>query len=61
MKTEMVKVRVTPDEKKTFSIAADLAGVPMSAWMRERMRREARRELEDAGIEIPFLAAIRME
>jgi hypothetical protein len=38
-----------------FSQCSDLAGIPMSAWVRERLRRAAVRELEEAGLPIPFL------
>jgi hypothetical protein len=38
-----------------FQIAADLAGVLLSSWMRERLRREAIRELENAAIPIRLL------
>jgi uncharacterized protein (DUF1778 family) len=50
-----LEVRVDADEKKAFQDAADLAGIPMSAWVRERLRRAAIRELEEAAIPIAFL------
>ena len=40
-KTEFMKIRVQPDEKLAFEQAAELAWAPLSAWMRERLRREA--------------------
>jgi len=55
MKTTSIEVRMTPDEKRAFKDAADLAGIPTSAWIRERLRRAAIRELEDASRDIPFL------
>jgi hypothetical protein len=42
-------------EKQGFKDAAELAGIPMSAWIRERCRSAAIRELEEAGRNIPFL------
>jgi uncharacterized protein (DUF1778 family) len=48
-------LRLQPDEKQAFEQAAELAGVPLSAWIRERLRKAARRELEDANRPIPFL------
>ena len=48
-------LRVEPEEKEAFEQAAAIAGVPVSAWIRERLRRAARRELEDANRAIPFL------
>lgn len=54
-KTDVLLVRMTPGEKQAFKDAAELAGIPLSAWMRERLRRAARRELEEAGRRIAFL------
>ena len=54
-KTDMMKVRVQPEEKESFEIAASIAGVPLSAWIRERLRKAARFELEEAGRQIPFI------
>ena len=59
MKTQNVRLRVSPDEKQTFQDAADLAGVPMSSWVRERLRKAARLELEAAGQQIAFLQRLR--
>lgn len=48
-------VRLEPAEKEAFKNAADLAGLPLSTWVRERLRLAARRELEDADMVVPFL------
>ena len=53
-KTESVELRVSESEKRAFREAADIAGLPMSAWMRERLRRAAAKELESQGRQIPF-------
>lgn len=55
MKTASVEVRMQPDEKTAFQEAAELAGIPLSAWIRERLRKAARIELEDAGKSVPFV------
>lgn len=55
MRTQTMEIRVSPEEKLAFRDAAQVAGIPMSAWIRERLRRAATRELEDAGREIAFL------
>jgi uncharacterized protein (DUF1778 family) len=55
MKTNLLQLRLTADEKQTFQDAADLAGVPLSAWVRERLRRTARIELTDANLQVAFL------
>jgi hypothetical protein len=57
MKNEIFKVRLTDLEKRGFQEAAELSGLPLSAWVRERLRRAARVELEDAGKDIPFVRA----
>lgn len=54
-RTERIEFRLEPSEKEAFSAAADLAGVPLSSWMRERLRRAARKELEDANQPVPFV------
>lgn len=58
LKVEILKVRLEPAEKKAFQDAADIAGIPLSAWFRERARRAAVRELEDAGRRIAFLPVV---
>jgi hypothetical protein len=55
MKTELLQIRLLPEEKAAFQEAADLAGIPVSAWVRERLRRVARVELVDANKAVPFL------
>lgn len=57
MKTEIIKVRLSPKEKEGFQIAADLSGLALSAWIRERLRRAAIRELEEASRPIPFIGS----
>jgi len=54
-KTDTFKLRLSPGEKEGFQKAADLAGVALSSWVRERLRGAARRELVDAGKQVPFL------
>lgn len=54
-KSEYLDIRLEPAEKEGFKAAADLAGVPLATWVRERLRRSARRELEEANLPIPFL------
>ena len=51
----MLRCRVTDDEQRGFQMAADLSGIGLSTWARERLRRAAVRELEEAGRSIPFI------
>lgn len=53
--SEIVNIRIEPLEKIAFKEAADIAGVPLSIWMRERLRRSSIKELEEMGRPIPFL------
>jgi uncharacterized protein (DUF1778 family) len=55
MKTEAIEIRVQPTEKLAFREAAELAGISLSSWMRERLRHVAIRELREASRKIPFL------
>ena len=61
MKTELLEVRLRRDEKDTFRKAADLSGVALSAWVRDRLRRVARSELVEAGQQVPFIQTLRNE
>lgn len=54
-KEELLQVRLNASEKKAFEEAADLSGLALSAWVRERLRRVAVMELGEAGREIAFL------
>lgn len=53
-KSDVVQIRVSPQEKQAFQDAASGSGLALSAWMRERLRRAARIELEDAGRKVAF-------
>lgn len=59
-KAEIVQIRVTDAEKRGFQAAADLAGIPLSSWVRERLRLAAIRDLESAGHKIPFIEPIHL-
>jgi len=54
-KSEVMRLRLEPEEKEAFQQAAEIAGIPLSHWVRERLRKAARIELEDARKSIPFL------
>lgn len=55
MRTDLLQIRVQATEKEAFTKAAELAGLGVSAWARERLRRDARKELEEAGQQVPFM------
>jgi len=54
-KTAMIKFRLESREKQSFEEAARLSGIDLSAWIRERLRKAARCELEDAGLPVAFV------
>jgi uncharacterized protein (DUF1778 family) len=57
-KTETIQVRVTPEEKAGIIEAAEIAGISLSSWVRERLRIAAIRDLEGAGRKVPFIRPI---
>jgi hypothetical protein len=59
-KEQVLQIRLTEAEKEGFEAAADLAGIPLSSWVRERLRLAAIRDLESAGQKIPFVKPIRL-
>jgi hypothetical protein len=54
-KGDHIQFRVNPAEKEAFERAADLDGKKLSEWIRDRLRRVSRQELEDHGQRVPFL------
>lgn len=54
-KTAITQIRLMTSEKDGFEEAARLAGLSLSAWMRERLRMVARKELESHGKQPEFL------
>ena len=57
-KAEILQIRLTESEKEGFELAAVLAGISLSSWVRERLRLTAIRELESAGRRVPFVPDI---
>ncbi len=59
-KQKVLQIRLTDAEKQAFSESAELAGIPLSSWVRERLRLASIRELENAGRKIPFVKPIHL-
>jgi predicted HicB family RNase H-like nuclease len=55
LRNDKLLVRLEPNEKEAFKDAADLAGISLSSWVRERLRRTAIIELQEAARPIAFL------
>jgi uncharacterized protein (DUF1778 family) len=58
VRLQRLEIRLDPDEKQAFQQCADMAGVSLSNWVRERLRRMARQELEDSNRPVPFLKPV---
>jgi hypothetical protein len=54
-KEERCEIRMSAAEKQAFSEAAQLDGKKLSEWIRDRLRRTARQELQEAGLNVAFL------
>lgn len=50
-----MQLRLSAAEKRAFRDAAEIAGLQLSSWVRERLRRCAKSELQDADKPVPFL------
>ena len=53
--SKYLAIRVEPAEKQAFEDAANIAGIPLSVWIRERLRYIAIKDLESVGHHIAFL------
>lgn len=53
-----ILIRASGPEKEGFELAAELAGIGLSAWARERLRIAAIHELQQAGVRVPFVRPI---
>ena len=56
----LLQIRLSEAEKRGFAAAANLAGIPLSSWVRERLRLAAIRDPESAGQKIPFVNPIKL-
>lgn len=57
-KEQVLQIRLTAEEKQGFAVAAEIAGIPLSSWVRERLRLAAIRDLEGAGMRVPFIRPV---
>lgn len=56
VRADRMELRLDPEEKESFGEAAELAGMSLSAWVRDRLRRACRKELDEVGRRAAFLA-----
>jgi predicted HicB family RNase H-like nuclease len=52
---EYMELRMDVSEKEAFVKAAEVAGMSLSGWVRDRLRRSARKELQEMELPVPFL------
>jgi uncharacterized protein (DUF1778 family) len=52
---EYIELRLSSDEKQAFKDAAELSGMALAAWVRDRLRKATIRELEKAEKPIAFV------
>ncbi|WP_254511456.1 type II toxin -antitoxin system TacA 1-like antitoxin [Anatilimnocola floriformis] len=55
VRSDRLELRLDPNEKAAFERAAELSGLTLSGWVRERLRRLAKEELETAGERAHFI------
>ncbi len=58
MKDRKVIFKASEQEETAFKKAAELSGLTLSAWIRNKLRIEAKKELLEAGKEVDFLKDI---
>jgi uncharacterized protein (DUF1778 family) len=54
-KLETIQIRLNSAEKEAFQSAAEMDGKKTSEWIRDRLRRVSREELERVGRPVSFL------
>lgn len=57
LRNKPMLIKLESTEKEAFKDAADLAGVPLSTWVRQGLRRLASKELSKASRPVAFLKA----
>jgi len=55
VKGEYMELRLDAAEKEAFFRAAEASGMSLSGWVRDRLRRVARKELEEMDLPVAFL------
>lgn len=60
-KDEQIIIRVSAEEKQGLERAAEIAGIGLSAWARQKLRSGAIKELQEVGEKINFLKPISLK
>jgi len=59
-KDTQILIKVSEPEKEGFKKAAEIAGIGLSAWARQKLRSAAIKDLQEVGEQIPFLEQIKI-
>lgn len=57
-RSKYLQIRLTLEEKIGFESAANIAGIGLSAWARERLRITATKELNQVGQQASYIQLI---
>jgi len=60
MKNTQILIKLSDTEKEGFKKAAEIAGIGLSAWARQKLRSAAIKDLQEVGEKIPFLNQINL-
>lgn len=60
-KDSQVMIKVSESEREGFRRAADIAGIGLSAWARQKLRAAAIKDLQELGEKVPFLEPISLK
>jgi len=58
VKGEYMELRLDVAEKEAFVKAAEISGMSLSGWVRDRLRRASKKELQDMNMPVAFLDRI---
>jgi hypothetical protein len=59
-KDTQILIKLSETEKEGFKKAAEIAGIGLSAWARQKLRSAAIKDLQEVGEKIPFLEQIKI-
>jgi hypothetical protein len=60
-KDTQILIKVSEPEREGFRRAADIAGIGVSAWARQKLRAAAIQELQTVGEKAAFLSSVSAE
>lgn len=60
-KDTQILIKLSESERDGFKRAAEIAGVGLSAWARQKLRSAAIKDLQEIGEKIPFLEPLKID